>query len=107
MLAFEFIGFKINLMIFIDANYFQAEIMGGEECAKMKEVASSSLSEEQNGAQERLLKEQEAKQIELDLKHANELNEMKEELNEDAKIAKDSITTQMEEQKRKVGQIKN
>ena len=76
--------------------------MGGEECANMKEVASASLSENQMEAQERLLKDQEEMQVEMDLKHAKAVNEMKEELDEDAKIAKDSIVQQMEEQKRKV-----
>ena len=76
--------------------------MGGEESARMKEVASASLNEEQKEAQELLLKDQEKKQVEMDLNHAKAVNEMKQELDEDGKIAKDSIVDQMEEQKRKV-----
>ena len=77
-------------------------MMGGDESARMKEIASTSLSDDQKEAQEHLLKEQEEKQIEMDLNHAKAVNEMKQELDEDAKIAKDSIVEQMEEQKRKV-----
>lgn len=77
-------------------------MMGGEESARMKEIASASLNDDQKEAQERLLKEQEEKQVEMDLDHAKAVNEMKQELDEDAKIAKDSIVEQMEEQKIKV-----
>ena len=79
--------------------------MGGEESARIKEIASASLNDDQKVAQQRLLKEQEEKQVEMDLNHAKALNEMKQELNEDAKVAKDSIVEQMEEQKRKVSSL--
>lgn len=77
-------------------------MMGGEELSSMQEVTSAELSEDQKRAQERLIKDQEDKQLKMDLKHAETVNEMKAELDEDSKIAKDSIVDQMERQKRKV-----
>ena len=76
--------------------------MGGTESSSMKEIASSSVSEEQKRQQEELLEKQEEKQVKMDLSHAADINKMKEELDDDAKMAQDSIVTQMDEQKAKV-----
>lgn len=81
---------------------FQAELMGGEESISMKEIASSTLTKDQEEAQDKLAQEQEEEQIKMDVEHAKKVNEMKQELDEDAEIAKESIDTQMDEQKKKV-----
>ena len=81
---------------------FQAELMGGEESTSMKEIASSSLTKDQQEAQEKLAQRQEEEQVKMDTEHAKKVNEMKQELDEDAEIAKQSIDTQMDEQKKKV-----
>ncbi len=76
--------------------------MGGDDSENIKEIAASTLTEEQRQHQEKFAKEQEEAQIQMDLEHANKINEMKIELEEEKKISQDSIASQMEEQKKKV-----
>ncbi len=85
--------------------FLQAELMGGEESDNLKEIASSSLTEEQKQSQEKLEREQEEQQVQMDVEHAQRVNEMKEELDNDKKLAQETINSQMEEQKRKVGLV--
>ena len=76
--------------------------MGGSDSATIKEVTSSSVTEDQKKEQENLENDQEQAQIEMDVEHAVKVNDMKKELDSDQKMAKESIDNQMEEQKRKV-----
>ena len=82
--------------------WFQVELMGGSDSATIKEVTSSSVTEDQKKEQENLENDQEQAQIEMDVEHAVKVNDMKKELDSDQKMAKESIDNQMEEQKRKV-----
>ena len=97
-------GYIKDIRIFIHNPFtsFQAAIMGGEDAANMKEIASSDLSEEQKLAQEALIEEQEKKQEDLVIEHVKQQRELNESIKEQQRNAEESIREQLEEQKRKV-----